>query len=302
MDYTPCRNMFTLGQSARMRYTLFQDIRPNFKKSLVPERIDGPNQLICNSYNIPYHIYVGIQPLSCATFTWSVSSGLLLTSGQGTPNPTISVNGAPNNSYESITVTITIPNSGITLQVTKQVVIGGSVLVKIQTDRYPQPSNYIYENAEAEIIPGTVNSDYSWYDETNGQPGNFINGGAKLQSWPVPPCSQKRYRLDVNTSCGVLSYRGFVYNDYGCYSRVSYSPNPANESMTINSKSDLGDQTVSQPYTYRIFDKNGAVMREGKSYSNKDVVIDTRNMPSDNYFLHIIYPKKTFKEQIIIKH
>lgn len=175
--------------------------------------------------------------------------------------------------------------------------------VTVTTDRTPQGSNYIYESASAQLLSGTTQSNYVWYDETDSTPGNYITSGTFLNQWPIPPCTLKKYRLEVTTSCGIAVYRNYVYNSYGCGYRLAYSPNPANESMTIKPMASAeNEKMTSEPYNFRLYDKQGNILRQGKSNSKYEAVIDTRNIPSDNYFLHIIYPKETIKNQIVIQH
>lgn len=234
-----------------------------------------------------------------ATLSWSASGGVEIAS---TPTPlsvTVQKIGYDNTGI----LTATITNAGCSTKViTKELTYGSIVRVVVTTDRYPQPSNYIYETARADQIPGTSFSDYVWHEEINGQLGNVIATGPTLSNWPVPPCGVKYYRLDVPTACGIATYRGYVYNNYGCGYRISYSPNPANETMTLKPTKSENEKASGEAYSYKVYDKQGNVIRQGKSNAQYEAVIDTRNIPSDNYFLHIIYPKETIKEQIIIQH
>jgi hypothetical protein len=117
-----------------------------------------------------------------------------------------------------------------------------------------------------------------------------------------------RLELRVTASyydCGSVTKDIIIESPYSYYSYSAY-PNPSSDSFVISQISPEGTNSISQKpkkaFDYKLFDKNGKILKQGKSLEGEAVSIDVRNVPSENYFLHITEGKEVIKKQIIIQH
>jgi hypothetical protein len=171
------------------------------------------------------------DPIAGLNYSWLVSNGLQII-GPTTGN-TISVR-VVGNGYQFVQLSI-VTSCGTGIVASKTVSVGvPSLNMTTSDDRTPQSSNYTYHTATAQLLPGTVASNYRWYNEVNGVPTTQITTGLSLYQWPIAPCSSKFYQLQVTTGCGIAVFRGYAYNYYGCggFMVASY-PNPASSQLTI---------------------------------------------------------------------
>ncbi len=90
----------------------------------------------------------------------------------------------------------------------------------------------------------------------------------------------------------------------GGFGTFAAFPNPAGSTMTITStaKNSKDPKPRKKPFGYKIYDKRGKIVKQGNTATGDDVNVDVSDLPSDNYFLHIIDGKNTLKKQIIIRH
>lgn len=245
------------------------------------------------------------------TVTWSVSpSGIVNASTSGNSVTLTRITDG------SITLTANIISSCGNTNISKAITVGLQALsVSSYVDRTPQFNDYQYLNATAEQLPGTVASNYKWYQETNGVRGSQIASGLQLLNYPIPPCATVYYQCVATTACGEAVYRGYAYNtNCGSYaisgSLVAY-PNPANTELNINNREEASDAaengTLSNPvnpeFQVKLYDGKGNILRSAKNpKGNRGVRLDIAEVPDDTYYLHITKGKEVFKKQIIINH
>lgn len=187
--------------------------------------------------------------------------------------------------------------------------------VTTSDDRSQQSSNYTYHTATAQQLPGTVPSDYKWYNEVNGMPTSLITTGLQLTQWPIPPCSIKYYQLRVETSCGTSIYPGYAYNSYGCGSLIGFTayPNPANNEINIlvqAPKKTHIKKTIDmdfsktkregEGFTVTLYNGLNKVVRKAKSKGSK-ITFDLHDLPVGIYYLHIYNAESINKSQISIE-
>lgn len=235
--------------------------------------------------------------------TWSVPAGVNLISGQGT-NKIIITSGT--SGAINLSVALSKPScSGIlyNVPVTIQAPVVGAA-----TNIYgPNAALCTDQDYTFYIDPVPNATSYHWtttygeiYPSGNGT-SITLNISASV-SGPTP------FTLSVEAvnACGTGASYSEQYEFYDCTPGLRISPNPANQTMTIKpdqtQSTTANSKAVYQSYDYKLYDKHGNVLRQGKSDSKNEVSIDTRNIPADNYFLHIIYPKETIKKQVIIQH
>ncbi|MDB5125311.1 MAG: hypothetical protein JWP94_3440 [Mucilaginibacter sp.] len=95
----------------------------------------------------------------------------------------------------------------------------------------------------------------------------------------------------------------------GGFGGLAVFPNPAGNSMTISTASASTNATpvtatniVKQPFSYKVYNKLGKILKQGSSPTGDNAVVDTRDFPSDNYFLHVFIGQQEIQRQIIVQH
>jgi hypothetical protein len=118
----------------------------------------------------------------------------------------------------------------------------------------------------------------------------------------------------VSTNCGDLwldSQELEIYvpgGYYGSYSVYSYSPNPADSELKIafkentqNTKNESKNKI--KEFQVKLMDEKGRILREGSNLNaNNIVTLNTSEVPSGTYFLHIKDDKELVRKQVIIQH
>ncbi|MBC7912798.1 MAG: T9SS type A sorting domain-containing protein [Pyrinomonadaceae bacterium] len=91
-------------------------------------------------------------------------------------------------------------------------------------------------------------------------------------------------------------------------SSFSYSPNPANNELTVSYVEKVTDPSVrmkkvKRDFEAKILDSEGRITAKIKNLNEDNTVkINTRNLPEGIYYLHILDGKNLLKQQIIIKY
>lgn len=129
---------------------------------------------------------------SSATFSINnnVSSGVVTWTSANTSALTINSSGVATRvgSYVgqvSITAKVTGP-CGTSSTISRIISVGAPTL-SVGTSNMTS-GGWVYHTATAQQIPGTVSSNYKWYEEINGSPTTLIATGFQLYQWPVGPC------------------------------------------------------------------------------------------------------------------
>lgn len=257
------------------------------------------------------------NPVSGLTYGWSVTSGLQII-GSTTGNLTsIKVIG---NGDQYVTLRV-VTNCGTQNIISKKVAVGiRAPIVNTSDDRTPQPSNYSYHTATAQLLPGTTSSNYVWYQEATGSSTTltYINSGVSLYRWPIPPCTSKFYQLQITTACGTAVYRGYAYNTY-CGGGFAFSayPNPADNQLTVERNvleeepySPMTDQEALDYISARqnklatfdaeLYDKFSHLIQKGKSTDGK-LDFNLKELPKGLYFLRVTDGKNMITKQIVIE-
>ena len=122
--------------------------------------------------------------------------------------------------------------------------------------------------------------------------GGYVN----LQVTAVTDCGTIVRRIKLTAT----RYEGSYYSTYSTY------PNPSSDSFVITQSAppdaDAKGTQLKKPFEYKLFDKNGNKLKEGKSTDGEEVTVNVKNVPADNYFLHIFDGKDVIKRQILIQH
>ncbi len=117
---------------------------------------------------------------------------------------------------------------------------------------------------------------------------------------------------DITTPCGIVQTFGtFSASDCGRSSGFVAYPNPAANNMTISTSSAStttsttnstgATSNTKRSFSYKIYNKIGKVLKQGSS-KGEDAIVDTRDLSSGNYFLHVFIGKEEIQKQIVIQH
>ncbi len=281
--------------------------------------ISGSDQ-ICSSGTYTYSI-PGLP--SGTNVTWSVSptNGVNITTSNNTATLTSTNSG-------TINLTATIPNTCGTSTIVKQINTGGpldyyNVQQMDNTQQFCANSRGNWMTVEPQNISDITYFEWGYSVVNSSAPPVVVNStGSYTQDFSFPSGGNYEIYARAGNSCGLGITR--TYNVYvsdicggGGYGGFSAYPNPAGNSMTITTSSastSSADATTTsstnststsnnakRPFNYKIYNKTGKVLKQGSS-SGEDAVVDTRDLASDNYFLHVFIGKQEIQRQIIIKH
>lgn len=270
--------------------------------------INGPAVISCTS---PTQ-YTTLAGLLDVTYTWTVSSGLQILSGQGTASVTIS--GLPNNQFGSGTLTLTLnsPTKGrIRVYTTsKNITIntGGAGSI---SGTYASPSS----NTELLVSPinrfdlTTFNAacltvvtnmtipwgaTVSWTGSANSSEVTWYQSANNLVIYFNALNQTADMKIDVTTSCGTTSaaYRFKCTSTTSCGGisplRVALSPNPASSSIQI-SLEEKADKTKKRDIReVQLIDKMGNLkLKNNYGSGQKIIYLNVSSFPADVYTIQI---------------
>jgi hypothetical protein len=145
---------------------------------------------------------------------------------------------------------------------------------------------------------------YSW-QITGGNDYGFVDFQDDEAHWTMGGGARLELQVTATTSsCGSITKNIVIESPYW-YSYAAY-PNPSSDTFVISQSKlqseDAKNTPSKKPFEYKLFDKNGKKLKEGKSLTGESVTVDVKDMPADNYFLHITEGKEIIKKQIVIQH
>ena len=155
------------------------------------------------------------------------------------------------------------------------------------------------------------NTIYNWtISNNNGSPSpeyTFLGNNAFLTLYGG---NTLNVTCNVTAPCGSGIYNFSLYN-YSSF-RIVASPNPANQTLSINAKLvDKASKTSTDEQLFTtdninntsitLLDKNGKIVNSGKMV-NEITSFNTEKLPNGTYYLHITGGKELVTKQIIIKH
>lgn len=266
MDYTDngCQNIYTRGQSLRMRAVFAQRGGP--RASFIDNyfNIIAPSTAFCNSGNL------SIFNPNCLPVTWTIVSGpATITSGQGTNTITIQKTGDG--------VAIIRATSGS--YVDEQEVVMGPSLVTIAGP---------FDPIQHTIMGvACVGEEYYFTPYTPAEPGDSYtwtlfppigsNENIRLFSgWQVQfdffVTGQHTLRASKTNSCG-STFTDMTINVQECYEnfRMTASPNPASSQITVTIDDESNQVKALSPDTdikFEIFEFNSGIKKKQWNHKN----------------------------------
>lgn len=273
--------------------------------------ISGPSEF-CTSgtYSIP-NLTAG------ATVNWSIVNSiawnpgyiLSVAPGGSTQNP-VTVNG----DHSRGTLTAIVSHSGGSFKLTKPIAAGPVPVTPIiangRLGTSPNPRIVNFNVCPGSILlsfPGVQNLQASLI--FGGPIGPQVYGTNIHWDFPMYNYySTISMRVEYDLPCGhIVQTINFNKN---CNSNYIYSiyPNPTDSELTINSedqisKTEASTENIStQKFMAELINNFGEKIRVGDNLGGKNIVLDTRNIPSGTYFLHITDENQVIKKQIIINH
>ncbi|TAG99720.1 MAG: T9SS C-terminal target domain-containing protein [Sphingobacteriales bacterium] len=281
-----------------------------------PYTITGPNE-ICNSavYTIP-NLPTGTIP------TWSSTGNVTIVVGSNIGNA-VNVTSTPGTGN----LTATTVNACGNLEITTKSTFKGPAPLAWFTSK----TDYYGLNL---TIPAQTGCTYQWrlngvlVSTTNNYRIPYPSCGSGANTWfPI--------QLTVTNACGATGVSNQYYT-YDCYptsgfrfvystdgssglrmandSNYSFYPNPANTQLTISAapttsknsdvaKSETLQTSDNKQFEVVLYDDKGKKLAQQKNDTkNKDIEINTQNIPNGTYFLHIFEGKEITIKQIVIQH
>ncbi len=282
----------------------------DISRTLPNLEIDG-SSVICNSAS--YQIN---NPPSGSSITWDASSNITRTGTQGSNPCSFS---SSNFDYGYIKAAINVCNSSFDLP-DKLVRLNGpsysDIGLELKTTS-GSPVSFMCPNTHYHLFIqnsfGSCSlSNYTWFIPSGWTTNYEYNNMISIYTNSSPG---GMVEVNANTCCGInhkviTDYYGGGY--CGGYYMVM-SPNPADSYVELafidsddnktkedklkikkNKKGELGD------YSVKILDKTGNVLKTIQD-NNLNLRINTSDLKSGTYFLHLITSEEIYKQQLIIK-
>lgn len=282
----------------------------------------GPSQI--SSCTSPTGQYSTIPGLLDVTYTWTVSSGLQISSGQGTPNVTISALQGQDRT-ETITLTLASPTKGRTKTFTISRNI--SIFSGAPTTTCSEIANgSCYRQVflcpsqlntwQYVGIPGTWGSTGTGF-HIEAQGGTYFNGGATsmnitTNSFSVWAPSLGAYNsssvtVSAMNDCGVSPYQPYVIafiekDPYQCgYYYYSIAPNPAKSTISVSLNQSNTDAVHTSFDQISIYDQQGNLKLTRKLGKVKTSSINVSNLATGMYIVEISDGTYKERQQLIVQ-
>tara|TARA_R110002012_G_scaffold108855_2_gene252108 strand:- start:122829 stop:124547 length:1719 start_codon:yes stop_codon:yes gene_type:complete len=283
-----CRNFFSTGQKGIM----YDNASSTFSDNVT--NIVGSNSISCTS-NRGY----SIRGIWGATYTWTVSSGLRIMSGQGTSS--LSLRGKAGYSNNQI----------VSLNVSKP--YGNYCFNK--NINLTSPSNSGYISGQLSMVSGGQGNFYA----VGFGSGVSYNWGVSGSGWSIISESGNYARIKAGSNSGIVSvtasnacgnnykYKNVIVGGGSDCDNIPYaiSPNPTSDYMTLAPIEPpcpirlISSEKPTAAYQYSIFNKYGK--RIMSSDFEEKVDIDLRSLKKDYYKLVLIKNGKVILQESFIK-
>ncbi len=278
--------------------------------------ISGPNT-ICDNGTATFSTSTSI---SGGTYSWSVTSDLNIVSGQGTSSIVVSSNPYATG-YGTISLIISNPN-------------GCDYVASYQTLHIAPPNNnFTLHQSSTQFCTNSLGNVMDIVEQSLPNVDFFEWGFSELNSstYPTVVDAHGNYVEYFNNAfphaglyeiyaregsyCGGLgnTHTFIVEVDDNCSgggfgSGFAIHPNPANDIVSISApgkaltnKVNAAGSTVSTPFSYKVYDLAGKLVKSGKS-DGGDVSIDTHNLPAQIYVVNIFVGNQVIKKMMIVQH
>ncbi|WHZ06750.1 MAG: Zinc metalloproteinase precursor / aureolysin [Cytophagales bacterium] len=237
-----------------------------------------------------------------STVSWSSSntSGLTINSTSGVATRVNSYSG-------QVIVSALVTGAGCNTTVTVPIWIGqpaspGSLNKNINNPPFCVGATVI---ANVNTVGGA--STYAW---ASGNPSILeVSGSGTYVNLLADAAGTTYFTLTTSNACGSINkkYIAAISNCSGGGGQmmsVAVFPNPASTSLTVNvvdSTQSIASVTLPQPCQIMLFNKSGQRVYSTQS-SNCTVSVPLLGLPSDLYYLNVVYREAVRQKQILIQH
>lgn len=303
MDYNDdaCMNAFTLGQKARMRGTLdLFGYRANFQRSQYTVSGSG---VMCASSSTTF----SVAGTNTSSVTWSTSSNLYVSNGQGSSSVQITASGNGDGWVEA-TVNNGGPCSNASIPVRMSVWVGAPGYVNVVGVNFTVSSgtNNICAGREYCAISsatGATNFTYSWPTYNSYLVTSTTDVNNDKACFATNQTGSQTLQINAQNTCGT-SQRSVYFQVSNCFSAYRVYPNPASDQITIEFDDATEAQTLpdqielySEQSTQPVKSANVQEMFASKSLKDgKAVVLPVKELPRGIYYLHIKNNRRIGKE------
>lgn len=195
---------------------------------------------------------------------------------------------------------------------------GGTELLCTDPDQYSYYHNmFTYELNETPAYPLTLH--YMLLDDQANifyQNSKTITSTSGYEYLPQNiPLASSYYNLEIWVSGGPCNESSEWYE---CWTEVTSCgsmksmlayPNPSNTELKItyvaekmNSKNTGRKPAPLNDFNVKLLNKNGKILKEGRTTNNKEIVLQVADVPNGIYYLHIYKGKNVEKQQVVIFH
>lgn len=235
----------------------------------------------------------------------------------------LSIDGASNNSM--LYVNATIPNGSGTITANYTTPCGGTVVVskdvlttpaiinaKFLTGVIGQYGIPVFTGGNMYITVDRI-PQAEFYEWTNGDTGVIIATTTEpylLTTNYDYSCRISSIRVRAYTNCAGFTdpYELIYEGDCENYSMISFYPNPSDNELNVvfNNESKINNTNNSLKVLkeIKLIDEKGKVVKNytQKDFTDNKLKIETKDLPSGTYYLHVKNDNRIEKKQIIIKH
>lgn len=305
------------GAGLQTRLSPNQNLQATGLLNLTAIPINGPGTIACTT---PAQ-FSTLPNLLDVTYQWTVTTGLQILSGQGTP--TVTISGFANNNVGSgyVTLTLRSPTKGRTriYTVQKQVFINnGSILgyynsptnssepLQPFTRRNPVTNNTCLSVQTNMTIP--AGSTVTWFGPSNTSEIVWGRSGNNAYIYFSGLNQNITLTIEVTNSCGTQ----YVNYNFTCVStsscggspalRVALSPNPAGSTMQVSLVEKIKETNKREISEIRILDKLGNIKQKIKyGTGTKNISLNISALNSDVYTI-LVFDGQTWTTEKFIKH
>lgn len=236
---------------------------------------------------------------------WEVTSSSLVTSGSSTSNPTTFTKST--DGIGIIKFTMSNPSCGISYTYNGTQITGNANLI-VGTPK-PQSLYKISENclggsdweATFQATPNVGGISYNW--KLNGVLDTY-NHNSYYYTYQFPAdCISLDVQLETGCGTGTWLSADYYGNPAtfcpGCFNyRMSISPNPTSNQVTISSKSVKNPLNIKE---VRLVDAQGLVRKIVKANDVRQLKIDISSLTAGRYYVNV-YDGKEWISQLLIKN
>lgn len=242
-----------------------------------------------------YYVCIGgngtfaVKSISGATYSWTCSSNLSVTSGGNTNQVNIHSTGVSGLAW--VEVVITTPCSSISATRRYEFVLGGPLAPITYNPSGGCNGSWQTWYVSADASKG---SGWYWYAPTN--PGNFNISSPYSSTTYVGVTGGGALKVNYNDLCGVARQDGITIWS-NCHS-FRVSPNPAQSIIKVTVDGSVASARLAGFTAVKIYDNEGNLKKTLKYNKTRSATINVSDLPIGVYVIEIISPQGRERQKV----